>query len=32
MSIDYIISDIYNSKIEEVILIGGKTTLLYHGH
>ena len=32
MSIDHIISGIYNSSIREVILIGDGTTLLDYGH
>ena len=32
MSFDYIISEICNSMIEEVILIGDSTTLLDYGH
>ena len=32
MLIDHIISDICNSRIREVILIGDKTTLLDYGH
>ena len=32
MSFDHIISEICNSRIEEVILIGDNTTLLYYGH
>ena len=32
MSFDHIISEIYDSKIEEVILIGDNTTLLNYGH
>ena len=32
MSIDHIISEIYDSKIEEVILISDNTTLLNYGH
>ena len=32
MSIDHIISGIYNSRIEEVILIGDNITLLDYGH
>ena len=32
MSIDHIISEIYDSNIEEVILIGDNTTLLNYGH
>ena len=32
MSIDHIISEIYNSSIREVILIGDSTTLLDYGH
>ena len=32
MSIDYIIGEIYNSRILEVILIGDNTTLLDYEH
>ena len=32
MPIDHIISEICNSKIREVILIGDNTTLLYSRH
>ena len=32
MSIDHVISGIYNLRIEEVILIGDNTTLLDYGH
>ena len=32
MLIDYIISEIYNSSIEEVILIGDNTTFLEYIH
>ena len=32
MSIDYIISEIYNSRIREVILIGDSPILLDYGH
>ena len=32
MSIDHIISGIYNSRIEEVILIGDSTILLDYGY
>ena len=32
MLVDRIISRIYNSGIEEVILIGDRTTLLDYGH
>ena len=32
MSIDHIISDIYNSNIGNVILIGDSITLLYYIH
>ena len=32
MSIDHIISGIYNSRIGEVILIGDNTTLLDYKH
>ena len=32
MSIDHIISEIYNSRIVEVILMGDSTTLLDYGH
>ena len=32
MSIDHIISGIYNSRIEEVILIGDNITLLDYEH
>ena len=30
MSINHIISEIYNSRLREVILIGDSTTLLYY--
>ena len=32
MLVDHIINEIYNSRIEEVILIGDNTTLLDCGH
>ena len=32
MSIDHIISEIYNSRIRKVILIGDSTTLLDYGY
>ena len=32
MSVDHIISEIYNSNIGEVILIGDNTILLYYIH
>ena len=32
MSVDHIISGIYNLRIEEVILIGDSTTLLDYKH
>ena len=32
MAFDHIITEIYNSRIEKVILIGDNTTLLDYGH
>ena len=32
MLIDYILSEIYNSRIKEIMLIGDSITLLDYGH